>query len=134
MLRFERGLRDAFGRIVTRMVNKDSFHAWMVDDAEHQPYIILDAQEYGFAYIFEEAAKEIAASRRRRLFRLAYFTNSPWCTIDIEADIPADIVKLNGSLELEVYQKMTKPKSGRKLRFWDHAVRMAKKCLPPPTT
>lgn len=126
---FERGLEDKLHRIVARMSNESGFHAWMFNYGGNQPYVIFDAREYGPEHFFHEAALEMGISQRRRLFRLYYFTNSPWCSIDIEADTISDIVQLNASLELTVYQKMNQPKLGKKLLFWKHVVSMAKKCL-----
>lgn len=128
VLSFERNLEDKFHRIVARMSEEYGFNAWMFNYGGNHPYIIFDAREYGPEHFFYEAAQEIKTLQRRKLFRLFYFTNSPWCTIDIESDTISDIVKLNGSLELTVYQKMNRPKREKELPFWKHIVSMAKKC------
>lgn len=126
---FERNLEDKIHRIVARMSNECGFNVWMFNSGGNQPYVIFDAREYGLEHFFHEAAQKIRTSQRRKLFRLAYFTNSPWCSIDIDADTISDIVKLNASLELTVYQKMNRPKLGKELPFWNHVVCMAKKYL-----
>lgn len=125
VLRFKKH-QDLFRSIVTKMSNEFEFNVWIFD-YNHNPYIIFDAYENGIEYFFSEAAKQTANTQVKTLFHLDYFTNAPWCSVDLESETIADIVRLKGSIEVEIHQKMMKPRRDKESSFWKHVFRMARK-------
>lgn len=125
VLRFKKH-HDLFRSIVTKMSNEFEFNVWIFD-YNHNPYIIFDAYENGIEYFFSEAAKQTANTQVKTLFHLDYFTNAPWCSVDLESETIADIVRLKGSIEVEIHQKMMKPRRDKESSFWKHVFRMARK-------
>lgn len=127
VLRFKKKLK-VFFHVITEYMKENGFNVWMFD-YNGNPYIIFDAREYGVECFFSEGAKRSIPSQRKILFQLDYFTNGPWCWVDMDDETIADVVKLRASIELEIHQKMMRPKRGKQALFWKHVFCMVRKCL-----
>lgn len=129
VLRFPKSLKKIFYNIVMKTMKENEFNVWMFE-CNYVPYIIFDAYENGVEYFFSEAAKRIKKSQVKKLFHLDYFTNAPWCWVDLDAETIADIVRLKGTIEVEIHQKMMRSRRGKQSLFWKHVFRMARKYFP----
>jgi len=128
VLRFGKNYKNLFCRIISEKMLVHEFHVGMNAFGE-TPYIIFDAHENGLEYFFDEVSNALTKSPQRSLFLLDYFTNSPWCWVDLEPCTIAALVKLHGSVCIDVHRKMRREGNREQLLFWRHVFRTARKYL-----
>lgn len=126
VLRFRKKFKDLFCRIISGEMKE--YHVWMECCGE-TPYMIFDAREDGVCRFFDELASMQPLPQSRSLFLLDYFTNSPWCWVDLDPYAIAALAKTNSSIRIEIRQKMRRPQSGKEAPFWKHVFRAAKQHL-----
>ncbi len=128
VLRFRKGLQKQLAGIITERMLPHNFHVWAAD-FNGSPYILLDAQENGLNYLIEQLASQPPGSGSPPTFRLDYFTNSPWCWVDLDADTIGALAAMQATLQLSIHRKMQHPRRGPQADFWRHVFQSARQHL-----
>ena len=129
VLRFRKAYTQLFREVITEMKQAYEFRVEMAE-YENTPYLLFDAHENGLEYFIEQVASKVQNPGRKSLFRLDYFTNSPWCWVDLDSETVENISRLKGVLDIEIHRKMQRPLRGRNGEFWKHALMMARRWFP----
>lgn len=132
VLRFRRGLQRRVARLITETMLPHDFRVWAAD-FNGSPYVLLDAHENGLEYIIEQLATLPPGSGSPPTFRLDYFTNSPWCWVDLDADTIASLAAMQATLQLSIHRKMQRPRRGPQADFWKQVFRTARQHLRTST-
>lgn len=128
VLRFRKGLQQQLERVITEKMIPHDFRVWMAD-YQGTPYILFDACENGVDFLIRQLAPLPHCTSTPPTLRLDYFTNSPWCWVDLEPEAIGVLAKMGATLRLSIHRKMQRPRQGRSADFWRHVFRTARQHL-----
>ncbi len=128
VLRFRKTLQQQLARIITEKMLPHDFRVWM-EDFKGTPYIMFDAHENGVDFLIGQLATLPDYTVPPPTLRLDYFTNSPWCCVDLEPAAISTLAELGATLRLSIHRRMQRPRRGRLADFWRHVFRTARQHL-----
>ena len=128
VLRFRKNMQQQLARLITEKMLPHSFRVWM-EDFQGTPYILFDAHENGVDFLISQLATLPLRTSIPPTLRLDYFSNSPWCWVDLESEAISALAELGATLRLSIHRKMHRPRQGRLANFWSHVFRTARQHL-----
>lgn len=130
VLRFRKNMQQQLARLITEKMLPHNFRVWM-EDFKGTPYILFDAHENGVDFLISQLATQPLRTGTPPTLRLDYFSNSPWCWVDLESEAISALAELGATLRLSIHRKMQRPRQGRLANFWSHVFRTARQHLSP---